>query len=155
MMATEEAKSRDSFASQPELILVTQQQLPDSGLSEYASSLPFWMCSVWLFSEDVLFDASGQSGTALHRAAVIGCVVIVEILLDAGPGFTGSYCLKTTSLCSPLHCAAQRKFDFRSISGGGDNETKCNAAVIRALVKVGFSSSDEDSRGATGFHGAA
>lgn len=153
IMSTEEEKSPNNSASQPELILVTQQQLLDSGLSEDAGLLLDWMNSVWHFPEEIHFDYSGEGGTALHKAAAMGCVGIVEILLDAGPGFTRSYGLKTFSdKRSPLHDAAQRKFGY---FGHKFNTTKCNAAVIRALVNAGYSSSDKDFEGRTPLHHAA
>lgn len=153
IMSTEEEKSPNNSASQPELILVTQQQLLDSGLSEDGGLLLDWMNSVWHFPEEIHFDYSGEGGTALHKAAAMGCVGIVEILLDAGPGFTRSYGLKTFSdKRSPLHDAAQRKFGY---FGHKFNTTECNAAVIRALVNAGYSSSDKDFEGRTPLHHAA
>ncbi|VUC23726.1 unnamed protein product, partial [Clonostachys rosea] len=155
IMTSEGKKSSGNSASQPELIPVEQQQLIDSGLSEDATLLLDWKNNVWHFPKCLLFDSLDKDNAALHKAAAMGCVGIVEILLDAGPGFTGSYRPKTVSQNSPLHHAARRLFDGQRYFGDGNSMTKYNAAVIRKLVNVGYSPSDKNLEGRTPLHHAA
>ncbi|CAH0002929.1 unnamed protein product [Clonostachys byssicola] len=150
IMAAQE-KSPDTSASQPELILVTQQQLLDSGLSEDAGLLLDWMNSVWHFPQHLFLDGLVEPSLALHNAAAMDCVGIVEILLDAGLGITRPYC----GGCRPLHVAARRVFSYHRHSSNEVNTTKCNAAVIRALVNAGYSSCTQDFEGRTPLHLAA
>ncbi|CAM1511788.1 Fc.00g093010.m01.CDS01 [Cosmosporella sp. VM-42] len=126
------------------------------------SEIPsFWTSE---FSLDAIeIPGFGSFENSLHVAAALGDLAALELLLDAGPGFTGSYSKLDFDHQTPLHAAAQKRnflSKFRNATESlalwaTSRRITSDKPVVQLLLKAGFRPNHQDRWGRTPLQYAA